>query len=95
MTDIQEIQENMITLIDEAGEEQNFEILFTFQDNDQNYVLYFDPKEADGELFAAKYDPENDNGGKLIAIENPKEWKIVESALSNFQKEDAVIEEDE
>ncbi len=88
-------QENTITLIDAAGEEQNFEILFTFKEGENNYVLYFDPENPDSELFAAKYDPENDNGGKLVNIENPKEWKIVENALSEYQKEDAVIEDNE
>ncbi len=88
-------QDNMITLIDEQGIEQNFEILFTFVEGEENYVLYFDPKADDSEIFAAKYDPTATNGGKLINIENPKEWKFVETALANFQKEDAAIEDDE
>ncbi len=95
MTTIKEDKNNIITLTDDEGKEQEFEVLFTFEDSGQNYLLYFDPKDADGEVYAAKYNPADDKGGQLASIDNDEEWKLVEDALEEFQKDDADLEDSE
>jgi hypothetical protein len=56
-----EIQDNKITITLEDGTVKNGEIIFTFESNGDDYVLY----ELDDKAFAAKIDENN----KLTPIE--------------------------
>lgn len=80
------MEANKIVVIDDTGKEIEFEVLFTFENDDKKYVLYFNPEEDEPNLFASVYDDE----GELFEIESPEEWDLVEEVFQSFvaQQED-------
>ena len=82
---------NRLIVVDENGNEIEMEIIFTFVDDSKNkqYVLYTNPAEEDGEVFASSYDDE----GNLYPIEDEKEWEMVEEVfgayIDEFENEEA------
>lgn len=85
------MKKNSFTMIDEAGNEIVYDVLFTFESEDthKNYIVYTDnTKDAEGnvEVYASIYDP-NDPHSKLEAIETDKEWKVIETILETLQEE--------
>ena len=75
--------ENKFTVIDELDNEIEMQILFTFEHESVNFVVYFDPKADSGDVFASKYDDENN----LIPITEESEWDMVEEVLGAFEDE--------
>ncbi|MFY4774830.1 DUF1292 domain-containing protein [Metabacillus sp. RGM 3146] len=86
--------EKQITVVDEQGNEQLCEILFTFESDrfGKSYVLYYpisseneDEDEDEIEIHASSFVP-NDNGedGDLEPIETEEEWDMVEEMLNTF-----------
>lgn len=73
---------NKIQVVDEQGNEIEFEVLFTFdnEDNGKKYVLYYDPSQEETNVFASIYDED----GKLFEIEDPKEWEMIEEVFQSF-----------
>ena len=71
---------------DENGKEVAMDILFTFENEQTNkqYVLFMDPNDETGEVFASRYDDE----GNLLPIETDEEWEMVEEVLGAFDEED-------
>ena len=86
------MDENTIVVTDELGNEVEYEILFTFE-NDENghkYVVYFDPEKDEPEAQAAIFDDE----GGLFPIETPEE--VFQSFVSEEDDETEYCEgEDE
>ena len=85
------MKKNSFTMIDEAGNEIVYDVLFTFESKEthKNYIVYTDnTKDAEGnvEVYASIYDP-NDPNSKLEAIETEKEWKVIETILETLQEE--------
>ena len=78
-----ETESKRFIVVDEEGTEIEMEILFTFDHEEQSYVVYFDPKTESGDVFASKYDDDNN----LIPIEDEKEWDMVEEVLGAFEDE--------
>lgn len=85
-----EHEHEYITIIDEEGNEDLYEILFTFdsEDFDKSYVLVFPSGTSEGEeveLSAFSY-KEADGGleGTLSAIETDEEWEMIEEVLNTF-----------
>lgn len=78
-----------LTVIDDKGKEIEMEILFTFEDNDKKFVLYFDPKDPEGETFASIFNED----GTLEPIEDGEDFEAVEEAFENFMADEE--EEDE
>lgn len=86
--------EKTITLIGENDEEIIAEILFTFQHEDENYVLLtseelFDEIESvedEYSVLAYKYEELEDGKiGNLIEIaDNSSDWEIVEEMFNTF-----------
>jgi uncharacterized protein YrzB (UPF0473 family) len=72
-------------VVDETGKETEMEVLFTYKHeaSGKDYVIYFDPKDEQGNLFAAGYDDK----GKLFPVENEAEWKIIEEVTQNYLHE--------
>ncbi len=84
-------EDNTIIVYDQEGHELKMEILFTF-DSDQyhkKYVLYFDPKQDEPEVFASSYDDE----GNLESVESDEEWDMIEEVYNTFMDEE--YDEDE
>lgn len=76
---------NKLVIIEDDGTQKEMEILFTFE-NDENgnsYVLFTDPQDETGEVFACRYDDE----GHLEQINDEKEYEIVEEVFNTFVEE--------
>ena len=93
--------ENQITIVDQDGNEQLCEVLFTFESEDfgKSYVLFQQVGEVeedeDGpEIHAYAFAPTDDGGdGELIPIETEEEWDMVEEMLNTFYEEQEDEEE--
>ncbi|WP_163101844.1 DUF1292 domain-containing protein [Peribacillus alkalitolerans] len=90
--------QNNITIVDESGNEQLCEVLFTFDSDEfgKSYVLYYPIGEEDEngeiEIHASSFVPSEDNrDGELSPIETEEEWDLIEEMLNTFLDE----EEDE
>lgn len=88
--------ENYITVVDEQGNEELFEVLFTFDSDEFNksYVLYY-PAGADNdeneeiEIHASSYTPnENGEAGNMQPIDTDEEWDMIEEMLNTFLAEE-------
>ena len=86
--------EKNITVVDENGNEQLCEILFTFDSEkfNKSYVLYYpisDDGEEEIEIHASSYLPsENNEDGELSPIETDEEWDMIEEMLNTFLDEE-------
>jgi uncharacterized protein YrzB (UPF0473 family) len=87
--------ENQITIVDEKGNEQLCEVLFTFESEDfgKSYVLFqpvgeFEDDEEGPEIHAYAFNPTDEGGdGELIPIETEEEWDMIEEMLNTFYEE--------
>lgn len=85
------MKKNSFTLIDENGNEVEYDVLFTFEseETNKNYIVYTDQTKDDAgniQVYASVYDP-NDPNSKLEPITTDKEWKVIETILSTLQEE--------
>lgn len=80
------LDSNTLFVKDETGKEVEMEILFTFANDEtgKQYVVFVDPKDEDGEVFASCYDDD----GNLLPIETEEEWSMVEEVLGAFNEEE-------
>ncbi|MDF9760459.1 uncharacterized protein YrzB (UPF0473 family) [Peribacillus simplex] len=92
--------ENNITVVDENGNEQLCEILFTFDSDkfNKSYVLYYPMSAEDEEeeigIHASSFVPSEDNkDGELTPIETEEEWDLVEEMLNTFLDQEEAEEE--
>ena len=79
------------TVIDDNGKEIECEVLFTFEseETNKNYIVYTDnTKDEAGntKVYASIYNPEEESTS-LQPIETEKEWKIIETILSELQSQ--------
>ena len=74
--------ENKMFIYDDAGNEIEMEILFTFEGEDygKNYVLYYNPNDEDDQVFVSSFDEE----GNLLDVTDAKEWEMVEEVYGAF-----------
>ncbi|WP_062355610.1 DUF1292 domain-containing protein [Bacillus kwashiorkori] len=82
--------DNHITVIDEEGNEQLCEILFTFESEEfgKSYVLYYPvgaEEDEDGhiEIHASSFIP-GEEEGDLLPIETDEEWVLIEEMLDTY-----------
>ena len=75
-----------IQVIDDQGNEKEFEVLFTFNNEEleKQYVLYYDSNDEEPSVFASIYDDD----GQLYPIETPEEWEMIEEVFQSFMAED-------
>ena len=78
------MDENIIVVTDENGEEFELEILFTFDDeeNNKSYVLLKTLDESE-EIYPYSYNEE----GELMPVQEGEEWKMCEEVLNAFLDE--------
>ncbi|WP_010624799.1 DUF1292 domain-containing protein [Companilactobacillus versmoldensis] len=85
-----------VVLSDEDGNEETYEILFTFDSDDygKSYVFLY-PKKAEGsdeiEVQAFSFSPDENgdvDAGELNPIEDPEEWDMVQEVLNTFTNDD-------
>ncbi len=88
--------EQNITVVDENGNEQLCEVLFTFDSEEfgKSYVLYYplgaeDDDQDDIEIHASSFVPsESEQGGDLQPVETDEEWDMIEEMLNTFLAEE-------
>ena len=85
------MENNSFTMLNEAGEEVKYDVLFTFDNEEKNksYIAYTDNTyDDDGNIsvYASTYDP-NSSEVILGKIETENEWKVVETILNTIQQE--------
>ncbi|MBD1382048.1 DUF1292 domain-containing protein [Metabacillus arenae] len=84
--------DKQITVVDENGNEQLCEVLFTFESDEfsKSYVLYYPvggehEDEDDIEIHASSFVPSEDGiDGELQPIESEEEWDMIEEMLNTF-----------
>lgn len=81
---------DVIVVTNDQGEEKEYTILFTFENNDKSYVLYYDKDEEEPEVFASIYDEE----GHLFDVETPEEWDMINDVFESFMASDDEEEEE-
>ena len=71
-----------LIVIDDSGKEIEMEIIFTFENDDKTkqYVLYTNPEDENGEVFASLYDDE----GHLFPVEDENEWQMIEEVFGAY-----------
>lgn len=76
---------NKIIIIEDDGTQKEMEIVFTFDDdnNDKSYVLFTDPNDETGEVFACSYDED----GNLQQIADADEYSMIEEVFGAFVEE--------
>lgn len=84
-------EREVIYIPDEEGNEEAFEVLFTFEldENDQKYMLVTpedSEDEEETEVFAFRYEEEGDQI-TLFFIEDEKEWDLVEETFNTLLAE--------
>ena len=81
------MDENVITVVDEDGNEVEMEVLLTFDDeeNEKSYVLLIDPVKND-EIYAYQYTEDGD----LFAVEDGEEWNMCVEVLNSFIDEEGI-----
>lgn len=75
---------NKILIANEKGEEKEFDILFTFENEEKSYVLYYDASEEEPMVYASIYDEE----GHLFDIESAEEWDLINDVFESFMGEE-------
>jgi len=76
-------EDRKLIVTDENNNQIEMEIMFTFDKDGKNYVVYHNPlndKENDIEVFASTYDEE----GNLFPVESDEEWDMIEEVLDTF-----------
>ena len=84
-------QRMTFTVTDDTGKEVECEVLFTFESDEtkKNYMVYTDnttDEQGNTKVYASIYEP-NQESTVLQPIETEKEWKIIETILSELQAE--------
>ncbi|MGQ5709915.1 DUF1292 domain-containing protein [Lactobacillus sp. PSON] len=88
--------DRQITLVDDKGNEELYEILFTFHsdDYDKSYVLLYPAAVGEGEdieVQAFSYDADDAGdvtSSDLHEIESDEEWEMVQGVLNTFLDDD-------
>ena len=85
------MKKNTFTMLDENGKEITYDVLFTFEseENGKNYIVYTDNSlDETGNIvvYESTYNPE-DPQSRLGAIETEQEWKVIETILETLQEE--------
>lgn len=76
-------ESNKLIVIDDNGNELEMEIIFTFEDDKKfhkKYVLYTNPADEEGQVFASSYDED----GNLFPVEDEEEWGMVEEVFGAY-----------
>jgi len=95
MTNGESEEERIITLVDENGEEEDYEVIDIVEMEDAQYVVLLaveeNPDEAnEGEVIILKFGKDDTGSDILVTIEDDEEWERVADAW-----EEKLVDEDE
>ncbi len=84
-----EKNKSLFSLRNDLGEEQEYEMLFTFDSDttQKSYMVYTDhqcDKDGKERVYASIYDPTG-NDKNIYPIETEAEWDIIENILNSIQ----------
>lgn len=84
-------KENTFKVVDNDGNEIEFEVLFTFESDEtkKNYMVYTDnTRDENGNVrvYASVFKPEAEPL-ELLPVETEREWKIIETILESIEEE--------
>ena len=87
------MDERMITVLDEKGNEIEFEVLLTFESDEtgKKYVMYFDPEQDEPNVMTSIFDDE----GNFFPVETQEEWDMIEEVFYSFMAEEEAEEDEE
>lgn len=74
---------NKITITDEEGKSMEMNILFTFDVNENNYVICYLAGKED-EIYPFRYDEE----GNLEVVEDEEELSMIDEVVAAFDEDD-------
>ena len=80
------MDENRITVTTEEGVEKEMTIYFTFHSDEfgKSYVVFYDEQDPEAQAYVMSYDEE----GNLEAVEDEKEWEMIEEVFEVFANEE-------
>lgn len=86
-----EEKKNVFKVLDEHGNEHEFELLFTVESDEtgKNYMVYTDnttDENGNVKTYASIFDPTSEQS-KLEPITTEKEWKTITDILEKFNTE--------
>lgn len=84
---VDEDEKNLIRLIDENGEEQEFEVLATFEIDDSEYAVLFPTREDEEEAYILRIETDEKGETILVNIEDPAEFEDVVAAYEAIADE--------
>lgn len=92
-----EQQTEFFTVTDEQSKEIQCEIIMTFESEEfgKSYVVYQVVGDESGEYYAAAFNPEDGDEGRLFEIESDLEWDFVEEVLESYLEENGLDEVEE
>lgn len=90
-----ERQPEFFTVTDENGKDIECEIIMTFDSDEfgKSYVVYQIVNDETGEYYAAAFNPEDGDEGKLFEVETEAEWDFIEEVLESYL-EDSEADDD-
>ena len=82
------IENNTMMITDDTGNEREVEILLTFENEDKTkkYVLFTDPTDEEGNVYAYSYNED----GSMDEVVDEEEWEMCQEVLGSFISEDDV-----
>jgi len=89
------MERELLVVTDENGKEIQCEIIMTFDSDEFNksYVVYQIKGDESGEYYAASFNPEDGDEGRLGELETEEEWNLVEEVLESFLEDEDEAEE--
>lgn len=85
------LDSNSLYVVDEDGSEKRMTILFTFENEQygRQYVVFEDPQDDSGQVFASAFDDE----GSLLPLVSEEEWAMVEEVIGAFAEDEDEAQE--
>lgn len=84
----------MITLLDEEGQEHNFELINIMEVDQNEYAVLLPPEDDATEAIVLKRGEDEEGNEILVDIEDEEEWEKVAAAWEEFMA-NAEFEEEE
>ncbi|HOW38142.1 MAG TPA: DUF1292 domain-containing protein [Candidatus Izemoplasmatales bacterium] len=88
-----------LIVTDENGKDIECNIILTFDSDEyeKSYVVYQIVGDESGEYYAASFNPDDGDEGKLFQVETDEEWDLIEEVLESFleDQEDGDDEEED
>lgn len=74
------VEDGIITLLDEEGQEHDFELINILEVEDNEYVVLLSPEDNATEAFVLRKTEDEEGNDLLVDIEDEEEWQKVADA---------------